>query len=742
MCMPQLHTKSSGLSSTGHSPAGRRWVAWLSLPYLILSLMLAFPGIARAQYTESTIYTFSSASDGYYPSAGLVADSSGNLYGTTYYGGATGNGTVFELSPPSGGSGSWTKTILYSFTGNNGDGAFPGGPVTFDSQGNLYGVTFVGGSGGCSSGCGAVYQLTPSGGGSWTETVLYSFTGGTDGSNPTNALIVDSQGNLYGTTSESQYCDISCSIVGGAVFELSPVTGGGSWTETTLFQFTADDEGQNANGVIFDSSGNLYGITGTGGNNSNCHGGGCGVVYELSLSGGVWSESLLNNFTGVPGGGVPAGTLLLDSTENLYGTTQVGGATDSTCEGYGCGVVYELGVASAWSETVLHGFTGVPDGAIPSAGLIMDSQGSLFGTTYNGGSDYDCQTNTGHTGCGTVFELSPAAGGGSWTETVLYAFSGGSDGANPTAPLLLDSKGNLYGTTQYGGSAGDGVVFELSPVTPTVSTTTALSLAPSGVSVGSTGPVVMMATVSAGSGSGTPGGIVTFFNGSKPIESAELNNGGASVNYNPSSLAAGSYSITAVYGGQGNYLGSTSSAQMLYVVTGGFSISANPTSITISAPGGTGQTTITVTPSGGFAGTVSFGASSCSGLPSGASCSFNPSNVTVSGTTKLTIATTAASSSISPRPARGHPAIFLGLLVPCVFLGRGRKRNRFLVLALVAAVLLGLCLMALSGCGGSGGGNGGGGGGGGSTPSGTYTIIVTGTSSGLSSSTNITLVVQ
>ena len=453
-------------------------------------LVLAFAAIrpAQAQYTQSVPYTFTGGGDGAAPAAGLISDSKGNLYGTAAYGGdtsgsscpgqnpPTGCGVIFELSPPSVGGGPWTETVLYTFTGGS-DGGVPYAGLTFDSKGNLYGTTSHGGDtsgSNCSGigGCGVVFELSPPsvGGGPWTETVLCTFTGGSDGGVPYAGLIFDAGGNLYGTTSGGG------SSTYGVVFELSPPSGGSSpWNETVLYAFTGVDDGESPlASLIFDSKGNLYGIA---------FGGkaGYGVAFELtppSGGSGPWNEAVLYTFHSRSDGAYPYAGLIFDSKGNLYGTTSNGGDTSgSNCKATrGCGVVFELspptGGSGMWTETTPYSFTGGSDGGYPDAGLIFDSKGNLYGTTGQGGnlSGSNC---SGSSGCGVVFELSPPTGGtGSWTESVLYTFNGGGDGADPSAGLIFDAKGNFYGTAYSGGdmsgsncsgAGGCGVVFELSP---------------------------------------------------------------------------------------------------------------------------------------------------------------------------------------------------------------------------------------------------------------------------------------
>src|SRR6202020_2077816 len=278
------------------------------------------------------------------------------------------------------------------------------------------------------------------------QTVLHSFAGGTaDGTAPDIGVVADKTGNLYGTT---QYGGAAGN---GTVFQLSPPsTKGGAWTETVLYSFQGGLDGYTPYaGVVLDAVGNLYGTTIYGGENN------LGIVYELSppaLSGGTWTETILHVFTGGSDGSYPSGNLKIDGKGNLYGTTQHGGTERGDC-GLGCGTVFEMTPpatkGTAWIESILYAFTGYVsstsqgDGAFPQAALIMDTEGSLYGTTFRGGANPSCWG-----GCGTVFRLHLA--NGTWTESVLHRFTGGSDGSQPLSSLIL-SKGSLYGTAYLGG---------------------------------------------------------------------------------------------------------------------------------------------------------------------------------------------------------------------------------------------------------------------------------------------------
>jgi uncharacterized repeat protein (TIGR03803 family) len=329
------------------------------------------------------------------------------------------------------------EKVLHSFSSTDKVGFYPAAPLIFDADGNLYGTTCLGGA----YNGGTVFELMPAAGGHWISKVLHEFGNGTDGSCPYSTLIFDALRNLYGTTT-------SGGIYGGqgTAFELSPQAGG-TWNETILHNFSKNGtDGYNpAAGLAFDASGNLYGTTDLGGANNY------GVVFELSpATGGTWTETVLHSF----GSGEDAlapylGTLVFDAAGNFYGATEYGGV-------YQNGALFEMSPAGggAWTEKVVFSFN--PDsmeGFSPSSGVIFDTSGNLYGTAYFGGA-YKV---------GTVFELSPAAGG-VWTEKVLYAFKNNNiDGRNPAANLIFDAAGNLYGTTSSGGAYGYGTAFELTP---------------------------------------------------------------------------------------------------------------------------------------------------------------------------------------------------------------------------------------------------------------------------------------
>jgi uncharacterized repeat protein (TIGR03803 family) len=388
--------------------------------------------LAQAQ-TYSELYTFSGGADGSGPQAGMVADSAGNLYGTSTYGGnlvcRDGCGVVYKVTPAG------SETVLHTFTGVP-DGELPYAGLVRDSAGNLYGTTSAGGA----HNHGTVFELSAAG----KETILYSFEHGKDGADPVSSLIRDSAGNLYGTAlSAGSFGHGPCGDGCGVVFKLSPA---GKETVLYAFPYTGTNGGEPLGGLVMDSAGNLYGTTLLGGADN------FGTVFKVNPSG---NETVLYSFTGGTDGKNPEAGLAMDSAGNLYGTTTLGG--DAVAD---AGVVFEVDAAGAFS--VLYTFTGGADGGAPVADLVRDSAGNLYGTASLGG---DLTGSCAPAGCGVVFEVDPSG-----TETVLHSFTGGADGSNPRARVVGPSKGYLYGATTNGGktggscpfTAGCGLVFKLS----------------------------------------------------------------------------------------------------------------------------------------------------------------------------------------------------------------------------------------------------------------------------------------
>jgi uncharacterized repeat protein (TIGR03803 family) len=419
-------------------------ISWISAVAVSASLALA-PSSAKAAWKEATLFSFNGTS-GSGPEGSLIADAKGNLYGTTGQGGKNGDGTVFKLTPPTGSKTAWTHAVLYNFSGI--DGKSPGGSLVLDSAGNLYGTTPEGGT----SNDGTVFKLTPPGPGKsgWTESVLISFNGA-NGISPNGALARDAAGNLYGATifgGAVKNCTAQPGAVGcGAIFKLSPpAKGATAWKHTLLFSFNGTNGNRPYGGLTLDAAGNLYGTISYTADDA---------VFELSppkagkLS---WTETVLFAFNGTDGR-IANGGLNIDKKGNLYGTTSYGGANDT-------GVVFKLArpisAGTLWKETVLVSFDGT-HGDRPNAGLAFDAAGNVYGTTESGG-------GFANNFSGDVFKLAPpAAGKTAWTETVLYTFAfGGAAGFNPASGLLIGSGKSLFGTAFTGGT-GHGTVFRLTP---------------------------------------------------------------------------------------------------------------------------------------------------------------------------------------------------------------------------------------------------------------------------------------
>jgi hypothetical protein len=355
-------------------------------------------------WAETILYSFGSVSyDGINPYSGLVFDAAGNLYGTTAGGGQFAHGTVFELSPPATKGGAWTETVLYSFDEPSNGGAFPSASLIFDKNGNLYGTTALGGQ----FNNGTAYELSPPAtkGGAWTETVIYNFTS-SGGSAPGSGLIFDTAGNLYGTATwgGSGTCSNGIEQLGcGTVFELKPNSSGG-WREIVLYNFTGSSDGAwPTAGVIFDAAGNLYGATSGG---VPCVYG-CGTVFKLEpRRGGRWREKTLYEFHGSSDGANPVASLVQDHRGNLYGTASYGG---QPFYGTVFRLSPPVKKRGAWTETTLHEFTGGSDGSTPQSSLIFGPGRSgntlLYGTTSSGGTGH-CP-GYGISGCGTVFSIAP-----------------------------------------------------------------------------------------------------------------------------------------------------------------------------------------------------------------------------------------------------------------------------------------------------------------------------------------------
>ncbi len=747
----------------------------------VVSLLCVVAAIASRAQTFTTLHNFD-GTDGADPS-GLVQGTDGNFYGTTGNGGAInpcsangggpGCGTVFQITPIG------TLTTLHSFNGS--DGANPAAGLIQGSDGKFYGTTSLG------SIDGTVFSIIPGG----TPVTLYNFCSQTncdDGSNPAAALVQDTDGNFYGTTSGGGASN------SGTLFKITP-----SGTLTTLYSFDGTTAAGPRAALVQGSDGNFYGTTIAGGalgcGPSNPEGD-CGTIFKITPQGTL---TLLYSFcvqhSGCPDGFHPSG-LVQGTDGNFYGTTTYGGnlvACDTLAYPvyFSCGTVFKI--TPAGTLTTLHLFDST-DGGWPLSGVIQGTDGNFYGTTVLGGVN----------GTGTIFKMTPAG-----TLITLYTFpsSGGGPGG-----VIQAASGIFYGTTTGDGETNDdGTVFSFAiGLGGTTASTTNLTLSPAGVSIGSSGPVVMTATVAPTSGSGTPTGVVAFFNGSSEVESSNLSGGTATFDYNPSSLALNSYPITAIYSGDGTFATSTSSAQTLtinslpaaaapifspasgtyssaqtvtisdtttgatiYLTTDGttpttssevyngpitvsstetlqaiagasgynnsavasanytiglspdYQLSVKPSALTIVA-GQSGTAQFTVTPMNGFSSQVSF---ACSGLPSEATCTFNPAFVTPSGgpiSSTLTLSTTGASAALGGPSPSSH-FLNYALLVPLlgmIFSIATRRKQARLRSRVCSTWALLLLTAGLSSCGSSSKmANPG-------TPVGTSTVTVTASTSG------------
>jgi uncharacterized repeat protein (TIGR03803 family) len=413
--------------SNGLKDLGEKWHGCC-----LAAAIMALPAVPAAG-AEKVLHTFQGGSDGISPWGVLVRDKAGNLFGTTAGGGGGtdcfegtdyGCGTIYRIGPKD------TETVVHAFAGGC-DGANPYTGLVADKSGNFYGTTSSGGTCNSDQGYGTVYRLAPDG----TESVVYAFTGGSDGWGPAGSLTADGKGNLYGMASAGGNGP-GCNNIGcGLVFEVTP-----KGKETLLYNFQGGTDGSLPLGnVIRDAAGNLFGTTNRGGG-GDCGGGGCGTVFELAPDG---TETILHAFQGGSDGELPQNGVVADGAGNLYGTTE-GGGNELV------GTVFE--VTPAGNESVLYSFTRESGGYYPGSAVIFDKAGNLLGTTEYGGG-VGCKQSG---GCGTAFMLAPDG-----TETVLNGFGKRRQGRDPVAGLLLGPHGTLYGTTLDGGTSGYGVVFEL-----------------------------------------------------------------------------------------------------------------------------------------------------------------------------------------------------------------------------------------------------------------------------------------
>ena len=410
--------------------------------------------------TFRLLYSFTGGSDGYSPKGGLVFDDDGALFGTSFLGGTfngqcpAGCGTVFRLVPN---NGDWKLETIHSFAGYPTDVGHSYAHVTFDKSGNLYGTADDGGANLCFYGfpCGGIFKLSPSRGG-WDESVIYNFTKHS-GEHPYSGLTLY-KGVFYGTTWFGP--ESSGNVGDGTLFTLALENG--AWTHKIIHAFAGGVDGYEPYGdLVFDNDGNAYGSTPYGGRSLS------GDIFELIPNGkGGWAETLLYIFPSNYVSGAYPSTLVFDSSGNLYGVTDTGGTTKGhDCRIYGCGTVFELKHSkTGWRQIILYEFAGGSDGYAPSAGLVFDNAGNLYGTTLVGGTG-TCQFYQ-YPGCGTVFKLTRATDG-KWHKTTLHNFTGGSDGEFPNSgTLILDAAGHLYGATLGGASydsSGYGTVYRITP---------------------------------------------------------------------------------------------------------------------------------------------------------------------------------------------------------------------------------------------------------------------------------------
>ena len=658
-------------------------------------LMLLMPQSAQAQ-AFSVVYTFS-GSDGGNPAAGMIQDSAGNFYGTTCWGGPADVGTIFKLDT------NGQQTVLHSFSGP--DGTCPRSELLLGLDGNLYGTTIVGGT---LSG-GTLFRLGTSG----NFKTLHNFDPNQDGELPSGALIQDSSGNLYGTT------QLGGSSGLGVVFRMDL-----SGNETVLHNFAGTAGVVPRGGVVRDKAGNFYGTDSLGGlvDPSRCPTSGsvsgCGTVFKLDPT-GAWTGSIY--FNGIfADGDHPTAGLLIDQAGNLYGTTRDGGYSTSDS-----GTVFTVDPNGALKT--LHTFAGSPtDGAHPEARLVRDPFGNLYGTTTGGTSDstVGCSGPLATGGCGTVFMLDTAG-----NETILHNLTGGTDGSAPHGGLFLDASGNLYGTASFGANLtcpssgikyGCGTVFKISSVTSGLTVTLAgsgggtVTSNPPGISCGTT-CAQSLANGTMASLSAAPDAQSSFLGWSGPCSGT----GSCDV------VISGINSVTATFKSLAD-----------------FSLSASAFTPTTITAGGSSTSTIDIAAIAGFSSAVTL---SCSVQPAPSlapRCSLSPNSTHVGTPATLTVTTTGPSATLHTAAGVGLIyAIWMPLLgMFALKFGFGsdqKKKGKAPAVLLSCALVASLASQIACGDGGnrdithSQG-----------TPSGSYTVTVTGISGSLQHSITTRLAVQ
>jgi uncharacterized repeat protein (TIGR03803 family) len=617
----------------------KRLSAASMVPTLVVVLLALVATTAQAQ-TFTVLHTFTGGRDGVWPRGGLVQDTAGNLYGTTFLGGNgfgcnipprnIGCGVVFKLDT------SGTETVLHSFVG--GDGSMPVAGLLIDPNRNIYGTTDFGGT----SGRGAVFKL---------GTALYSFKGQPDGSQPFGSLVQDASGNLYGTTAAGGASN------NGTVFQVDAAN-----NETVLYSFTGGADGSMPFATLIrDARGNLYGTTAAGGAF------GRGTVFRLDMTN---NETVLHSFNGTDGADPGAG-VIQDAAGNFYGTTSRGGASDK-------GTVFKLDTSG--KETVLHSFTGGADGGNPDASLLLDTLGNLYGTT-SGGGDLTCGTST---GCGTVFKIDTLG-----NETVLHSFNGHADGSSPTAGVVMDAAGNLYGTALLGGNRscrqeGCGTVFILGVVGFDVSLT--LTGTGSGM-VTSTPPGINCGATCSAS---FAGGTMLTLTATPAMGSAFSAWTGACAGTGPCTLTVNAAkAVSATFNAQD------------------FSLAPASANLTVHS-GGRVSDLITITPeSGGFGSAIQLSCAVAGPAPM-PGCAMSPTPVTPganSATSTLTIDAT-GSAMLMPSMSRHLGPFYAAMWFPLAMVSLlpvAARRQRHRYWAFYGFFLLSFLMLFDIACGGGGG---------------------------------------